>query len=291
MSLIENLVNYKHIYENSIFYPILHSKAFNVVLALLILFILVKLLKFLFAKLTNALVKVSDNEGRRKQIKTLLNFAQTIIVLAFSAMYFMSLLSKMGIDIAPILTAAGVLGVAVGFGAKRLVEDIITGIILLIEGQIQVGDYVKIGAYEGIVERFDLKLVVIRSLSGELHYIRNGMIDVVVNCSRNYMNYMGSIGVSYKENIDNVINVLKEVFNEKLRKNPVYDGMILADLTVLGLDSFDDSAITIRYVIKTKPMCQKIVGREFNRLIKQAFDEKGIEIPFPQRVVHIQKED
>ncbi len=291
MSFIEKFINYKEIYDASILHTIVHSKPFNIIMALIILVILLKVIKFVFNKLTNALVKVSDNEVRRKQIKTLLNFAHTLIVLVFSAMYFMSMLSKLGIDIAPILTAAGVLGVAVGFGAKRLVEDVITGIILLMEGQIQVGDYVKIGAYEGIVERFDLKLVVIRSLSGELHYIRNGMIDVVVNCSRTYMNYAGSIGVSYNENIDNVISVLKEIFNEKLKKNPVYDGMILADLNVLGLDSFDDSAITIRYVIKTKPMCQKIIGREFNRLIKQTFDEKGIEIPFPQRVVHIKKED
>ena len=291
MQFIDNLINYKHLYDASIFHTIVHSKPFNIVIALVILTIIVKVVKFAFSKLTTALVKVSDEEGRRKQIKTLLNFAQTIVILVVSAMYLMSLLSKLGIDIAPILTAAGVLGVAVGFGAKRLVEDILTGIILLMEGQIQVGDYVKIGAFEGVVERFDLKLVVVRSLTGEVHYIRNGMIDVVVNCSRNYMNYCGAVGVSYNENVDNVISVLKEVFNEKLRKNPVYDGMILADLTVLGLDSFDDSAITIRYVIKTKPMCQKIVGREFNRLIKQTFDEKGIEIPFPQRVVHIKKED
>lgn len=290
MSIKESVMKFHENVDLSIFNAIIHSKVFNVIVALIILYFLVKLIKFLTDKIFTALMKVSDDEGQRKQLKTLFNFFETIIILVVGALYIMTILSKLGIDIAPILTAAGVLGVAVGFGAKRLVEDIITGVILLLEGQIRVGDYVKIGSFEGFVERFDLKLIVLRSLSGELNYIRNGMVDVVVNCSREYMNYAGSIGVSYNENIDNVINVLKETFALKLKTNPNYQSMILSDLVILGLDKFDDSAIVIKYIIKTKPMLQNIVGREFNRLIKIAFDEKGIEIPFPQRVLHIQKE-
>lgn len=291
MVFLDNFHNYFELYKGSVFYTIVHSKPFNVIVSLVILYFLIKVIKIVLTKLTNALISVSDQEQHKKQLRTLFDFMQTLIILVVGALYIMTLLSKLGIDIAPILTAAGVLGVAVGFGAKRLVEDVITGVILLIEGQIRVGDYVKIGNFEGFVERFDLKLVVLRSFSGELHYIRNGMIDVVVNCSRGYMNYMGEIGVSYKEDIDNVIAVLKEIFKEKLMTNPKFSNQILGEIVVLGLNKFDDSSIIVKYQIKTKPMCHNIVGREFNRLIKQTFDEKGIEIPFPQRVVHIEKED
>ncbi|MBR6164124.1 mechanosensitive ion channel family protein [bacterium] len=291
MTFTETFQNIWQIYQGSFLHTIVHSKPFNITLALIILYFVIRGIKFVLNKLTGALINVSDDEGHKKQLRTLFDFLQTLVLLVVGALYIMTLLSKLGIDIAPILTAAGVLGVAVGFGAKRLVEDVITGVILLIEGQIRVGDYVKIGNFEGFVERFDLKLVVLRSYSGELNYIRNGMIDVVVNCSRGYMNYIGEIGVSYKEDIDNVIATLKEIFNEKLVTNPKFKHQILGEIVVLGLNKFDDSSIVIKYQIKSKPMCHNIVGREFNRLIKKTFDEKGIEIPFPQRVLHIQKED
>lgn len=291
MAITETMQNIWQLYQGSFLHTIVHSKPFNITLALIILYFVIRGIKFVLNKLTGALINVSDDEGHKKQLRTLFDFLQTLILLVVGALYIMTLLSKLGIDIAPILTAAGVLGVAVGFGAKRLVEDVITGVILLLEGQIRVGDYVKIGNFEGFVERFDLKLVVLRSFSGELNYIRNGMIDVVVNCSRGYMNYIGEIGVSYKEDVDNVIATLKEIFTEKLVTNPKFKHQILGEIVVLGLNKFDDSSIVIKYQIKAKPMCHNIVGREFNRLIKQTFDEKGIEIPFPQRVLHIQKED
>ena len=199
----------------------------------------------------------------------------------------MFILNNLGIDIRPILTAAGVLGVAVGLGAKRFFEDIITGLSLLLEGQIRVGDYVEIADKQGVVEKADIRMVRLRDLQGRVHYIRNAMIDVVTNYTREFSYYLFDIGVAYKENIAEVINVLKEI-DEDFRKNSDVKQYILAPIEIFGLDSFEDSAIIIKARIKTVPIKQWEVGRAFNLRIKEKFDELGIEIPFPQRTVHVE---
>ena len=209
--------------------------------------------------------------------------ADTIIII-FATMF---VLNNLGIDIRPILTAAGVLGVAVGFGAKRFFEDIITGFSLLLEGQIRVGDYVEISGYQGVVEKADIKMIKLRDINGRVHYIRNGMVDIVTNYTRDYSYYVFDIGVAYKENIEYVINVLKEL-GENFRTTSGYKDFILEPIEILGLDKFDDSAVVIRARFKTKPMKQWEVGRAFNLRIKEKFDELGIEIPFPQTTVHIE---
>lgn len=198
----------------------------------------------------------------------------------------MYILNGLGVDIRPILTAAGVLGVAVGFGAKRFFEDIITGMSILLEGQVRVGDYIEISGHQGVVEKVDIKLIQLRDTQGRVHYIRNGMVDTVVNYTRDYSYYVFDIGVAYKENVDNVINVLKEI-DEDFRKNSKVKDYVLAPLEIFGLDSFDDSAVIIKARIRTSPIKQWEVGREFNKYIKVKFDEKGIEIPFPQRTVYL----
>ena len=266
---------------------ILHNKWFIAVVHIVFFFITIKVANLLIDKFITNVTRYKDDYELKKQLFTLKSIIKSIadtIIIIFATMF---VLNNLGIDIRPILTAAGVLGVAIGFGAKRFFEDIITGFSLLLEGQIRVGDYVEISGYQGVVEKADIKMIKLRDINGRVHYIRNGMVDIVTNYTRDYSYYVFDIGVAYKENIEYVINVLKEL-GESFRTTSNYGNFILEPIEILGLDKFDDSAVVIRARFKTKPMKQWEVGRAFNLKIKERFDELGIEIPFPQTTVHIE---
>ncbi len=266
-----------------------HNKWVIMVLNLFFFYLLIKVSNFFIEKFVNKLTSYKDDFEYKKQIitlKSIVKSAVDTIIIIFAVMF---VLNGLGVDIRPILTAAGVLGVAVGFGAKRFFEDIITGLSLILEGQIRVGDYVDISGHEGVVEKIDIKLVKLRDLQGRVHYIRNGMVDTVVNYTREFSYYVFDMGVAYNENIDNVISALHEV-DEDFRKNSPLKKEVLAPMEVLGLDKFDDSAIVVRARIKTKPIKQWEVGRAYNKAIKEKFDQKGIQIPFPQCDVHFFKQ-
>lgn len=253
---------------------------------IIIFALLIKIANFFIEKFLNKMSKYKDDFEFQKQLITLKSIIKSIvdtIIFAFGVMY---ILNNLGVDIRPIMTAAGVLGVAVGFGAKRFFEDIITGLSILLEGQIRVGDYVEIASHQGVVEKVDIKLIQLRDLQGRLHYIRNGMVDTIINYTREFSYYVFDIGVSYDTSIDFVINTLKEI-DEEFRNTADSKDYVLAPLEIFGVDKFDDSAIIVKARIKTTPIKQWEVGREFNGFIKKKFDEKGIEIPFPQRTVHI----
>lgn len=252
----------------------------------LILIIVLKIAHIFIDMLTKGIfLKVNDSEYT-KQIKTVVSTLKSVIDIVLSLIFIMEFLTKIGVDIKPILTAAGVLGVAVGFGAKRFVEDLIAGFLLILEGQIRVGDYIEINGKSGVVERINLKMVVLRDVDGKVHYIRNGMIDIVSNYTRDYAYALFEIGVSYKENVDNVMNVILDVAKNELSKTPCAEH-IIGEIEMLGLTSFGDSSVNIKYRIKTKPMHQWEVQREFNRLIKNKFDELGIEIPCTQKNLYV----
>lgn len=268
----------------------LQNKWTLMVLNIIIFAGIVKLANFFIEKFLNRICKYKDDFEFRKQLITLKSIVKSVvdtIIVAFGVMY---ILNGLGVDIRPILTAAGVLGVAVGFGAKRFFEDIITGMSLILEGQVRVADYIEVAGHEGVVEKIDIKLIQLRDVHGRVHYIRNGMVDSVVNYTRDYSFYVFDIGVAYKEDMDNVINTLKEI-DEEFRRTAKAKDYVLAPLEVLGVDKFDDSAVIVRARYKTAPIKQWEVGREFNKALKKKFDEKGIEIPFPQRTLHVMNEN
>lgn len=252
--------------------------------------LVVKLANFFIEKFLNKASKYKDDFEYKKQLITLKSIIKSIVDTVIVIFGFMYILNGLGVDIRPIMTAAGVLGVAIGFGAKRFFEDIITGLSILLEGQIRVGDYVEISSHQGVVEKVDIKLIQLRDTQGRLHYIRNGMVDTIINYTREFSYYVFDLGVSYDADIDFVTNTLKEI-GEEFRNTANSKDYVLAPLEILGLDKFDDSAIIIKARIKTMPIKQWEVGREFNKFIKKKFDEKGIEIPFPQRTVHIVKDE
>ncbi|HIU91659.1 MAG TPA: mechanosensitive ion channel family protein [Candidatus Limenecus avicola] len=264
----------------------LRNKWTMMVLNIIIFVFFIKIANIFIEKFLDRICRFKDDFEFKKQLVTLKSIVKSIVDTIIAAFGVMYILNGLGVDIRPILTAAGVLGVAVGFGAKRFFEDIITGMSILLEGQVRVGDYIEISGHQGVVEKVDIKLIQLRDTQGRVHYIRNGMVDTVVNYTRDYSYYVFDIGVAYKENVDNVINVLKEI-DEDFRKNSKVKDYVLAPLEIFGLDSFDDSAVIIKARIRTSPIKQWEVGREFNKYIKAKFDEKGIEIPFPQRTVYL----
>ena len=227
---------------------------------------------------------------RAKDIESAKNF-DTLCIISINAINFIififvaiNILNHLGVDVRPIISAAGVLGVAVGFGSKRFVEDLLSGLTILFEGQLRVGDVVQIQNITGTVEKITLSIIVLRSMDGAAHFIRNGLVDIITNHTRGFSYSLVDISVAYKENVAHVMEVLRQV-GEDLRREEQYKDKILGEIEVLGLDKFNDSSITILTRFKTLPRHQWEIKRIFNLRIKEKFDELGIEMPFNQLVI------
>lgn len=249
---------------------------------------LMKLVNSLVNRMFVKLLNVRSDHEYKKQVATIKNLVKSLANGVVVVIIVLNFLARYNIDIRPLLTAAGVVGVAVGFASRRFVEDIIMGIFILLEGQVRVGDIVTIDNFNGTVEKVTLKMVIIRNMKGHVHYIRNGMINVITNKTREFACPLFDIGVAYNSDVDKVMQTMKSVADE-MRKDNKYKHFIMSDMEILGLDKFADSAIVIRATIKTSPVHQWFIEREYNKLLKQAFDKEGIEIPFPQRDVHLIK--
>lgn len=197
----------------------------------------------------------------------------------------MMVLSEVGVDLKPLLAAAGLGGLAIGFGAQSLVKDVISGFFILLEDSVRVGDVVEIAGVSGLVEEVKLRTIVLRDESGSIHVIPNGSINTVKNMTQLYSYYVFNIGVAYRENVDEVMALLKDIA-EELRHDAEFSRDILEPLEMWGVDRFADSAVIIKCRIKTKAIQQWRIGREMNRRIKNAFDAKGIEMPFPHQTIY-----
>jgi small-conductance mechanosensitive channel len=224
-------------------------------------------------------------ESQIKRATTLTHVIRDVARVAILAVGGMMMLSEVGVDLKPILAAAGLGGLAVGFGAQSLVKDVITGFFILLEDSIGVGDVVEIAGVGGVVEEVKLRTVTLRDLSGNVHVVPNGVIDKVKNMTKVYAFYLFEVGIAYREDVDEVMAVLRDI-GEALRQDPQFSEDILEPLEMLGVDQFAESAVIIKCRIKTRPIKQWRVGREMNRRIKKTFDAKGIEIPFPHQTIY-----
>jgi small conductance mechanosensitive channel len=195
------------------------------------------------------------------------------------------ILSELGLNIAPLLAGAGVVGLAIGFGAQKLVQDVINGAFILFQDLMSVGDVVRLGERAGVVEALSIRTVRLRDLAGVVHTIPFNSIEAVSNLTREFSFHVFDIGIAYREDVDEVIEIIKAV-GEELQSDAEIGPLVLEPLEVFGLDQFGDSAIVIKGRIKTKPIKQWQVGRAFNRLIKRRFDENNIEIPFPHQTLY-----
>jgi small conductance mechanosensitive channel len=192
---------------------------------------------------------------------------------------------SMAVSVAPILGAAGVVGLAVGFGAQSLVKDYFNGFFLLLENQIRQGDVVRLGEHAGLVEDVTLRFVRLRDYDGNVHFVPNGQIVTVVNMSRGFAQAVVDIGVAYREDLDRVMRVMREVAAE-LRADAQFKARILDDFDLAGVDKWGDSAVIVRGRFRVAPLEQWNVRREYLRRLKAAFDAQGIQIPFPQMMLH-----
>ncbi len=242
--------------------------------------------RLLSDKIFALLIRGQEGTELKKRADTLSSVVRWVLLSAILAITSMIVLQDLGFAIGPILAGAGVVGVAVGFGAQTLVKDVITGFFILMEDQIRVGDVVEIADKSGVVERVTLRMVTLRDLSGNVHFVRNSDISVVTNMTKDFSYYVFEVGVAYKENVDSVIEVLQQI-DESMRQDPDYKNDIIEPLEILGLDKFADSAIILKARTKTLPIRQWRVGREFNRRIKNTFDKLNIEIPFPHTTVYM----
>ncbi len=255
---------------------------------LIILFftlILSKIVSKLLNRLQVNLLKKSEVEGEppsesAKRVATIVRLVRQAVFLVLWITALLIVLKEMGVNIAPIIASAGVLGLAVGFGAQNLVKDIISGFFVILENQIRVGDVAVINGTGGLVEKINFRTTVLRDLTGTVHVFPNGSITTLSNMTNEWSAYVFEIGVAYKENTDTVVEVMKGVGREM--KDDEKFGKLMLDLPeIFGVDKFADSAVVIKGRIRTKPVKQWDVGREYLRRIKLVFDEKGIEIPFP----------
>jgi small conductance mechanosensitive channel len=228
-----------------------------------------------------------EREARAHTLVGVFHNAATVLIVSGGVLM---ILQEAGIPIAPLLGGAAVFGLAVAFGAQNLIRDYFYGFVILVENQYKINDAVKIGALSGSVERITLRMTVLRDLEGAVHFLPNGQISAVTNMTHGWARAVFDVPVAYKEDVDRVMALLVDLGNE-LRADPGFGPMILEDVTMLGVDALTESAVIIKFFIKTRPAHQGTVKREVLRRIKNRFDQLGIEIPLPQRVLYHRAED
>ncbi len=228
----------------------------------------------------------SADDAPTAREKTLLTIFRNASAIALIIMTLMIILSEIGINIGPLLAGAGVLGLAIGFGAQKLVQDVITGVFIQMENAISVGDIVTAGTLTGTAEKLTIRSLGLRDLSGTYHIIPFSSVDTVSNYMREFAYHVGEYGVGYREDTDEVIVKLREAFDELLADDDNRQKILSDELEVHGVTALADSSVNIRVRIKTLPGNQWAIGRAYNRLVKRHLDAAGIEIPFPHMTLY-----
>ncbi len=263
-------------------------------LVILVVFILITLaVKVILWRLESYIINKLKKKGAlqaeaEKRVNTITGVFNKFVYVILWVVGFIIILGHLGGSTSPLVAAVGVLGLAFSFGAQSLVKDIINGLFIILENQVRVGDVAIINGTGGFVEAINLRTIISRDLTGTVHVFPNGYINAIANLTKEWSAFVFDIRVAYKEDVDNVISVIKEVA-EGLRNDDVFGEKIIEPAEVFGLDQFGDSAIVIKGRLKTFPLQQWAVAREFNRRIKMEFDRRGITIPFPHRRVYLGK--
>lgn len=255
------------------------------IIGVLIAFMIVKKISSKLVGRTFNKFENANNISKGRAI-TLHKLTENIISYALIFILIVSLFGIIGLPIGSLIAGAGIVGLAIGFGAQGLVSDIVTGFFLLLEKQIDVNDYVTVGSFEGIVESVGLRTAQIRGFDGTLHYVPNREITIVSNHSRGNMRALVDIGISYYDDIDQAIGIIQNVCDRIARENK----MIVEGPSVIGVQAIGSSDIVLRIIAKTENMEQWAVERQLRKEIKESLDQHGIVIPFPHQVL-VQKED
>jgi small-conductance mechanosensitive channel len=277
-------------YFESIDWENVFLASFRILLVLILLWIAMGVATIFLKRLEKMLIARGEATEElatetEKRAETLVRLLRQGVVIMLWVIGGLVVLRELGVEIGPVLASAGVAGVAVGFGAQNLVRDVIAGFFLILENQVRVGDVATINGTGGLVEALNFRTLVLRDLSGTVHVFPNGEVKNLANLTRGWSAYVFDIGIAYKEDVDKVMELMRQV-GADLRQDPHFGPLMIDDVEVFGVDDFADSAVIIKGRLRTRPIKQWDVGREYRRRLKYAFDEAGIEIPFPHRSIY-----
>jgi small conductance mechanosensitive channel len=230
-----------------------------------------------------------SEEAEVKREETLIHIFKNALRIIMIILAILMILQEAGLKIGPILAGAGIVGVAVGFGGQYLIKDIITGLFMIIENQYRIGDIVNIDGTSGVVQDITMRKTTLRDLDGTVHHINHGSITLVSNLSKDFARVNFNIGISYDTDLDHLIKVIDRTGME-LAEDPGFKDNIISPPRFLRVEEFADSAIVVKILGDTRPLKQWEVAGEMKKRLKIAFDREGIEIPFPQTVIHKAKE-
>jgi len=261
------------------------STLFKISAIIIIALILTNLIRRAINLFGYEIAKNSRDQDAVTRVNTLGRVFRYIASVTIYLIAFMLILSELKINIAPILGAAGIVGVAIGFGAQSLVKDYVGGLFILIEDQIRQGDSIKIEGYEGTVEEITLRYVRLRDYDGFVHFIPNGQIRIVTNMGRDFSYATFDIALGYEVNLDKAIELMQEA-SKKLRKSLTFKNKVLSDIEISGVDRLNESNLVIKARIKTQAMEHSNIKREYLRLMRQGFQKAKIKPPYSQVVVH-----
>jgi len=259
------------------------QSAVRIALVLVGGFILARVLRALLMHLERVLVRAGERTGAlvaatRSRVSTLTGVLRALALVVLWSVVTMICLSQLGLDVRPILAGAGIVGLAVGFGAQYLVRDVIAGFFLVLEDQVRVGDVAVVNGTGGLVETLTFRTIGLRDLAGAVHIFPNGGVTTLANMTRGWSGYVVDVEVPFREDPDRVIAVMRRVGDE-LRADPAHAPLILEPIEIFGVDAFKEASLVIKARLKTAPIQQWAVGREYRRRLVQAFAAEGIESP------------
>jgi moderate conductance mechanosensitive channel len=272
--------------------PWLLSHGVRIILIAGAAFLLNKILSRIIIRTIRASVKADEftsEEAEKKREDTLIRIFNGAVNIVIIIVAIMMILQELGIEVGPLLAGAGIVGLAVGFGGQYLIRDIITGLFLMLENQYRIGDVVNIEGLGGAVQDISLRKTTLRDLDGTVHHIPHGSITKISNLSKDFARVNLDMGIAYSTNLEHLIEVINRTGKE-LAADPAFKDAIITPPQFLRVNEFADSAIIVKILGDTKPLRQWEVAGELRKRLKVAFDREGIEIPFPQRIVHHVKE-
>jgi moderate conductance mechanosensitive channel len=259
----------------------------RIVLIVVAAYIGLRLLRFALNRLEAILIRAGEITetvpgAAMKRVRTLISVLWTIVFVLIWFVVVLTSLGQIGVNVAPILASAGVVGLAVGFGAQNLVKDLVSGFFLILENQVRVGDVAVINGTGGLVEAISFRTIILRDEAAVVHVFPNGSINTLSNMTKDWSAYVINVNVAYKENTDQVADVMRRVA-EEMYADAKYRSAMLESIEIIGVDGFTESAVTIKARLKTRPQQQFAIGREYRRRLKIAFDAAGIELPLIPR--------
>ncbi|PJE57846.1 MAG: mechanosensitive ion channel family protein [Candidatus Portnoybacteria bacterium CG10_big_fil_rev_8_21_14_0_10_36_7] len=268
--------------------PWLYNHGIKISLIIIVAMMARKFMGLFIEKIVRKIVssdKFLSKDAEKKREDTLIRIFTVSITILLWLVVSMMILQEIGIAIGPLLAAAGIAGLAFGFGGQYLIRDLISGLFIIIENQYRIGDVVCFDQTCGLVEDISMRMTILRDLDGVVHHVPHGEIKKVSNLSKHFSRVNLNIGISYSANLDHVITVVNKVGNE-LMDDKTWKEQIIKAPQFLRVEDFGDSAVIIKILGDTKPLKQWDVAGELRKRLKIAFDEEGIEIPFPQRDIH-----